>query len=128
MNYPPEVLLFMNQWVKDWFIAFLITQAIESPIYYLALYGKGTKTKRALLSITPSALTHLWVWFVFPFWLGFTHYQTITLPIAESFALFIEALFLSIVGVKRALLWSFAANGLSFGLGLVWQNVSALCN
>lgn len=99
-----------------WFTAFLITQIFEMPIYASALGGRAW-WKRLLIAYGASALTHPLVWTAamsFPslnWWL--------VVAFAETFAVLVEAAYLHVHGLERAVLWALIANGTSFGLGLV---------
>ncbi|MET0342078.1 MAG: hypothetical protein ABW252_13830 [Polyangiales bacterium] len=102
--------------VLAWLRAFVLTQAVEAPIYR---FGYRATLPVALLA---SAITHPIVWFVFfgplaPFpSLGY-------LPrvlLAELFAWLTEAAWLAITMRRdRALLWSAIANLASVAVGLV---------
>jgi hypothetical protein len=96
-----------------WLYAFVFTQLVEVPIYRRALGG------RTLVAFGASAITHLFVSFVFPR----LHVASwIWLTAAESFAVLVEASWIGLFGVKgvgRCLGWSLLANGASFGLGMV---------
>ncbi len=91
-----------------WAVAFLITQAIEVPLYL-----RVTTFRVAVLA---STFTHPIVWFVFP--MVWPRGYTSMVVAAEVFAWGIEALWLKSLGVHRAMLWSFIANGASFCVGL----------
>jgi hypothetical protein len=100
-----------------WLGAFAFGQAIEVPIYALALRRVGLGRWRLwLAAFGPTALTHPIVWFVFP-WILPTSYWLMAVA-AETFAVLAEALYLRLFGVRRALVWSLSANALSCGLGL----------
>lgn len=91
-----------------WFIGYLVTQAIEVPLYL-----RVTTWRVAVLA---STFTHPIVWFVFPvYWPR--GYVSMVIA-AEIFAWGIEALWLKSQGVQRAMLWSFLANTASFCVGL----------
>lgn len=79
--------------------------------------------RRLLIAFGASLLTHPMVWFVIPPVIGFEHYWTLLVPAAELFAVLVEALYLYLIGVPRALLWSLAANMMSFGLGLLSRDL-----
>jgi hypothetical protein len=119
----------MSGALLGWLGAFCLTQALETPVYLLAQRASGRSGLGALaVAFAASAWTHPIVWFVFPLlprtwgcaasircW-----YQQVVL--AEAFAVLVEAAWLWRRGVPRALLWSLAANGLSFTAGalLLW--------
>lgn len=99
-----------------WAQGFAFTEIVEAPIYRAAL---GVPWWKALLA---SALTHPFVWFLFP-WLSvrFDLPWTPTMIAAEVFAWIVEAAFFvraAQVAPRRALAWSFAANAASVTLGL----------
>lgn len=129
----------LQHYVSLWFAAFLFTQAVEIPVYIVGLRASAVGAwpwwKRALVGFGASLLTHPAVWFIVPFafvpTVGFGRDTLVTLGpievtpyllmmiIAELFAWLAEALYLSLLGARRALGWALAANALSFGLGLV---------
>lgn len=94
-----------------WLAAFAFTQAIEVPVY-----RRGGCSWRG--AFAASALTHPVVWFViFP---GLPVGYVEKVAVAEVFAVLVEALWLrGALKRPRALAWSLAANGLSFGLGML---------
>lgn len=94
-----------------WLGAFAFTQLVEVPVYRRA----GCSWRGAFAA---SAITHPVVWFViFPL-LRARYAEKVV--VAEAFAVLVEALWLR-VALKnpRPLAWSLAANGLSFGLGML---------
>jgi len=111
-----------------WFKAFVLTQFIEMPLYARALSGApcsftrpfrfSLSAPRLFTAFGASAITHPFVWFVFPgvfasqpYWLYFLT--------AESFAVILEAWYLKYFGVRRFFAWSLLTNGISAGLGLL---------
>ncbi len=100
-----------------WLSAFLLTQAVEGPIYLFA--GRRLPTaRRWLFAFGASAVTHPVVWFAFPWesaswWLCFAF--------AESFAVIAEGALGRLVGLPRPWLWSLAANAASVLVGLAIQ-------
>ena len=105
-----------------WLSAFFVTQAVEVPIYALALGREPVARswpRRLGLGFLASAITHPVVWFVLPALLGLEEYARYFV-IAESFAVVAEATLLRIVGVSwtRALVWALVANGSSVVVGL----------
>lgn len=111
-----------------WFKAFVLTQLIEMPLYVYTLskalnlpirpFRFSLSTRLILIAFGASAITHPFVWFIFPralisqpYWLYFLT--------AESFAVIVEAWYLKFFGVSRFLAWSLLINGLSAGLGLL---------
>jgi hypothetical protein len=99
-----------------WLAAFVLTQAFEVPLYLRA--GAGWRT--ALLA---STLTHPVVWFCFPLLgrTGLGYWGMVAA--AETFAVGLEALWLSANGVRRALSWSLLANATSVVGGLLIRSV-----
>ena len=106
-----------------WLVAFVFTQVVEVPIYLRALDAEGRKLSTPLailIGFGASALTHPIVWFVFPRVVPLSYWGMV--GCAEAFAVGAEALYFRAFGVKRALLWSLAANGASAGLGLLCRH------
>ncbi len=104
-----------------WLRAFALTQVMEMPVYALAQRGRPWP-RRLVVGFLASAITHPFVWFLFPALMpGREQYWTMVV-LAETFALFAEAAWMSTNGVRYALWWSLAANATSFGTGvLFWQ-------
>jgi hypothetical protein len=101
-----------------WLFAFAFTQLVETGIYVQAV-GDRPWRERLAIGLGASAITHPLVWYVIPdvgssFGLGWWT----TIAIAETFAVVVEAGWLAAFGVRRAFLWSLAANMTSFSLGL----------
>lgn len=111
-----------------WFKAFMLTQFIEMPLYARALskaprLSAGSfclpfSVQLLFTAFGASAITHPFVWFVFPgvfasqpYWLYFLT--------AESFAVILEAWYLKYFGVRRFFIWSLLTNGMSAGAGLL---------
>jgi hypothetical protein len=94
--------------LRLWLARFLFTQLVEVPIYSYALRGQP------LVAFGASALTHPFVFFVFPRLWPDGRWAMIAL--AEAFAVIVEALYLRRFGLRRALLWSLLSNGASFTL------------
>lgn len=107
-----------------WVQAFLITQALEVPVYLLGTRGSRLSWPlRVGVALGASALTHPAVWFVLPplleprlGWWGF-------FAVAESFAVLAEWGYLRAFDVERPLGLSAAANGVSLTFGLWWNQV-----
>lgn len=128
--------------VKDWFIAFVFTQALEVPIYYVALGRRaGARERdrvwRAGFAFLASMATHPYVWFVIPSlfysrmwdsltfswpWLQDWQY-TLFFVTAESFAVVAEGLLLLGLRVPRPFLWALAANAFSALTGLLLREL-----
>lgn len=129
--------------VLAWFWAFVFTQAIEVPIYVIALGRRADPRSgeplapeslrwRVGFGFLASMATHPYVWFVIaPVMYSRLWTETVTLwpalerwhyplyfAIAEGFAVLAEALLLRALRVPRALLWALAANATSSGIGL----------
>lgn len=75
-----------------------------------------------LIAFGASAMTHPIVWFGFPLVIPLIGYWPMVVC-AEAFAIGSEAYYMRGEGMRRALLWSLAANGASFGLGaaILWK-------
>jgi hypothetical protein len=100
--------------VRAWLAAFLVTQAVEAPVY---MRGYGATLGPAF---TASAITHPIVWFVIfgPIGLEVETTYLHRLLFAESFAWLVEAGFLHVTVRKpHALAWAFAANAASVAVG-----------
>ena len=113
------------QWVVQWALAFLWTQLVEAGVYF-PLIPRGRPAQRLILALSPSALTHLWVWFVCPVIIP-TAFSLAQEPMrwifttagAELFAVVVEGGFLWALAVPRPWRWSLLANAASFVTGLV---------
>ena len=106
--------------VQAWFAAYLLTQAVEIPIYLVATRDRPWRA-RLMIAAAASTLTHPLVWFVIPS-LGWPNYEAYFVG-AETFAVVVEALLLWCLAVPRALLWSVAANVGSVIIGLLLRAV-----
>ena len=97
----------------DWLSAFLVTQAVEMPIYR---YGLRVSWLSAFLA---SAITHPVVWFVFFSPDRDASYDE-KLVAAELFAWSVEAAWFQVV-LRRRRAWSFSlfANAASVAAGLL---------
>lgn len=110
-----------TRYLIAWWIAFMFTEIVEAPIYRAAIRVTWTQ------ALFASAMTHPFVWFFFP-WVASRagwSYRT-TAIVSELFAWLVEAAFLFKVGRisgRRALAWSFVANGASVGLGLLSRHL-----
>jgi hypothetical protein len=106
--------------LRPWFVAFVVTCAIEVPIaaYALREYKKGA-LRRAALAFFANLSTHPSVWFVFPVILHGAAYYVV----AEAFAFVAEAIFFRVAfpraGLVRAIAVSALANATSFAVGLL---------
>ncbi len=98
--------------LAGWLFAFALTQAVEMPIWAVALCGRRG---RWLVAFGASALTHPIVWWVFPR-LWPSGYWAMVVA-AEAFAVLAEAAYMRAFGLRRALPWSLLANGASCAAG-----------
>ena len=103
--------------LTDWVVAFVFTQLFELPLYWRATKG------RLWVGFLASTFTHPVVWFVFPLLMqvGVEYWPMVAA--AEVFAVLAEAAWLKVMRVERPLLWSLAANGCSFTLGMVMREL-----
>ena len=111
--------------ILAWLGAFLVGQAIEVPVYALALRRRRPRlASRLLLAFAPTALTHPIVWFVFPRLFTDDRYWTMVL-LAELFAVAVEAIVVRLAGLewRLAVAASLAANGASVALGLAGRQL-----
>lgn len=124
--------------LSAWRDAFLFTQLVEIPVYVLAMRhaqarGASERPRRWALQIAcafgASAITHPLVWFVIPRLAASfadpmdAYYEYVVR--AETFAVVVEALYfrsLHVVRLRRALVWSLLANGLSAGAGFACRH------
>jgi hypothetical protein len=109
----------LSHYTWMWLRAFIFTQVVEIPIYLEVLPGK--RWKAGLIAFGASAITHPFVWFVFPrlipgYWASVT--------VSEIFAVVVEAAYLTVwLKPGRATAASLVANGASFGLGLLSRHL-----
>lgn len=113
----------MSAYTQAWIAAFLLTQAVEGPIYYRAARGRRP-LYRVIIAFTPSLLTHPVVWFVIPDLMVESSYEVYFLT-AEGFAVAAEAVFLWTVRVRPALAWAVLANAASVVVGLITRALFA---
>jgi hypothetical protein len=104
--------------VTLWLAAFAITQLVEVPIYFLAQDGERPWPQRLCLAFGASAVTHPFVWYLFP---ELIHPWWLMVVAAESFAVLVEAGWFAVFGLRKALLWALVANGTSVCVGFVLQ-------
>lgn len=98
--------------MTGWLEAFLITQAIEVPIY------KALLRCRIPAAFGASLITHPLVWFVLPeiwHWKSYAAYFIM----AEIFAVAVEAWYFRSLGSRRALPAALIANATSASAGLL---------
>ena len=105
-----------------WLAAFAVTQIVEVPIYAIALRERAWASRLAL-AFGASAITHPFVWFLFPRLVQ--DYWTMVV-LAEAFAVLVEAGWLWCFGLKRAILWTLLANGTSVGVGFALYALGVL--
>lgn len=112
--------------MSAWLCAFLFGQALEVPVYVVALRRtRFSLAMRVLLAFVASALTHPFVWFLFPrLFPDPDSYFTMAVA-AETFAVLAEGVYLWHCGLdpEAALPWSLGANALSCGLGLLSRSL-----
>ncbi len=100
-----------------WLAAYMITQAVEIPIYLYA--GRRIVAwRRWLMAIGASTVTHPVVWFAFPWE---TASWELCFVLAETFAAVVEGGLGKLAGVARPWLWSLMANVASVAAGFVVQ-------
>lgn len=107
--------------VLRWAIAFAFTQMVEAPIYAAAIGAARATRERWAIALAASLLTHPIVWFVLPDVVSLLAPDASpwsAIAVAELFAVSLEAAWLALFGVRRALLLALLANGTSFTLGL----------
>ena|SRR5579871_6263829 len=117
---PPDGAADVIPFVRAWVDAYAFTQVIEVPIwaYALRVHRRGPQrwpvSTCAVVGFGASAITHPFVWFVFPY--AVRDYWTMVI-LAEAFAVGVEAAYTGLLGLRRAILWSLVANGTSVLLG-----------
>ena len=115
--------------IEAWAHAFLFTQAVEVPVYVLAMRhaqraGWSERPRRlgyqVLLAFAASAITHPMVWYLIPNVVDpYRAYYEYVL-IAETFAVVVEAFWFyscHVAWLGRSFVWALLANALSAGLG-----------
>jgi hypothetical protein len=109
--------------VSAWLWAFLLTEAVEVPIYLSALLARDDPehpfehfVPALLVAFGASALTHPIVWFVMPQMIPGSY--VLMVAMAEAFAVLVEAAWLRAFGLRRALWWALFANAASVLVGL----------
>jgi hypothetical protein len=119
--------------LRAWLWAFLFTQAVEVPIWVHALredrrpgrLGRGRGKWPPWIDVAAgfgaSVITHPVVWFVIPRYAP-GGYVAMAMQ-AETFAVVVEAVYMSALGLRWALGWSLLANGASAGLGLLSRSL-----
>ena len=106
----------------DWFVAFLLTLAVEVPVaVFLLRRAEPNVLRAAALVVFANLMTHPMVWFVWTqvFLIGTPGYVIA----AETWAIAAEALFYAVVirglGPGRAIVIAVVANAASFAVGRV---------
>ncbi len=123
----------MHVTLAAWRDAFLFTQIAEIPIYVLAMrhaIAKGIAERprpwhlQLLAAFGASAITHPVVWFVIPeLAASFADPSRAYIEYvirAETFAVVVEAFYFHLIAgvrMRRALVWSLLANGISASAG-----------
>jgi tetrahydromethanopterin S-methyltransferase subunit E len=104
----------------SWLGAFLLTQAIELPIYVLGTRGTTLSLPwRLAIGLGASAVTHPVVWFVLRDHLSPVIGFPALFVLAETFAVVTEALYLRAFDVPRPWRLSLLANATSASVGLL---------
>lgn len=104
--------------IVAWLNAFLLTQLVEAPIYARAF---GDRRRRWLIALGASALTHPFIFLVLPdLWRG--GWLSYVLA-AEAIAICVEAVWLQMFGMRRAMLIALLANALSTTIGLTLREL-----
>jgi hypothetical protein len=108
--------------LESWLAAFAFTQAVEVPIYAIALRARIPRlAPRLAAAFGASAITHPVVWFVIPHLIA--HPWLAYVVIAETFAVAAEAAYLAMLGARRPVIWSLAANGASVVLAMATRRL-----
>jgi len=103
--------------MREWAEAFLCTEAVEAPIYWLWARGLAGRT-RAAYALLGSAWTHplVWAWVSLgPAWLSYLG----LVVVAEAFAVAAEGGWGRRLGVRHPWRAALLANGASVAAGLV---------
>lgn len=100
-----------------WLTAYLVTQAVEVPIY-LHAGRRLSAPRRWLFAIGASTVTHPVVWFVFPWETGS---WGLCFVLAETFAVVVEGALGKWAGLKRPWFRALVANGASVVVGFMVQ-------
>jgi hypothetical protein len=107
--------------MNGWLAAFVFTQIVEVPIYLFAIARARARSFRPIdlaIAFGASAITHPILWMLFPRSLSPRDYVIVT-AFAEALVVLVEAAWLRLFGVRRAIAWSLLANAASLGLGLI---------
>jgi hypothetical protein len=113
----PEPLLPPLEWSR-WLVAFAATQAVEVPIYVLALREHAWR-QRLWVAFMASVITHPIAWAM-----GFVlHPFVLHAIVAETFAVVVEALWLRRHGVPKAVWWALTANAASVAVFIAGRSL-----
>jgi hypothetical protein len=104
----------------QWLAAFAFTQAVETPIYAVALRNR-TFPMRLAVGFGASLLSHPLVWIWVSAASADAYWEAVV--VSEIAAVLAEAAYLRISAVSSALVWSAFANSASAGLGLLARSL-----
>lgn len=105
---------------RKWLLAFLLTQAVEVPIWQLSLRPRPL-LQRLAIGFGASLLTHPLLWILWPLGLPGNYWAAVA--VGETGVVLVEAIYIRLWGVKSPLTWSLLANGASFVTGLLWVSL-----
>ncbi len=107
-----------NVMVTAFLISWLLTLALEIPVLILLLRSRVSVRDILVAGLIATTLTIPWLWFVLPFWLhGVEHHV-----VGELAVTLVETIiFVHLLKQRwlRCLCVSVAANGFSYGMGLL---------
>ncbi len=107
-----------------WWIAFLITQAIEIPIY-MWMVPRRRWPIQLLIAFGASAITHPFLWFAYPWYMPAPGW--LLFFVGEGLVVLVEGMYLRVLGIKNPFLWALLANVVSAGAGeairVVWPHL-----
>lgn len=107
---------------QAWFYAFLLTQAVEIPIYATAARHL-TFWRRLGCAAGASVLSHPILWFLLP-WDRWPYW--ITLILGEAYVILVEVYWLRACRVPKPVHWSITANAASCVAGLIYHRLSGV--
>lgn len=103
-----------------WPVAFALSQLLEMPVYWWGTRNSELSAGMRLgVGFGATALTHPFVWFVFPVLM--LHSYVLFFVVAETFAVVAEALYLRAFGIAHPWRLALAANVFSASVGLLLQ-------
>jgi hypothetical protein len=105
---------------QAWAVAFLLTEAVEAPIYAVALRHLN-RVPRFMLAFGASLLTHPFVWLFVSAFGAPEYWKAVT--ISEIFAVLVEAGYLRALAASSVFGWSIFANASSLGIGLLCRMI-----